>query len=78
MVVMRRIWKECIQKEGYTDCFANMLINRNIPVSYTHLDVYKRQDVVSFIADDTGTVKWTCNVKAAISGIKRAPESQKE
>ena len=32
----------------------------------------------NIIADDTGTVKWTCNVKAAISGIKRAPESQKE
>ena len=48
---------------------------RNIPDTRTGLHC---TDVVSFIADDTGTVKWTCNVKAAISGIKRAPESQKE
>lgn len=48
---------------------------RNIPDTRTGFHFI---DVALFITDDNGTVKWTCNVKATVSGIKRVPKSQEE
>ena len=42
---------------------ATLLCNSYIPVSYTHLDVYKRQDeVLSFTEDSDETLDFTENV----------------